>query len=105
MNTRHTHQDYPVHPAGHRTLGRRQARRRQLLGILLIVVGSVWLCLRLSGRAGAVPLPIGRVEGTVAMVERFNTGDLALSVPHAVYGMPATVHAWHADALVVSAPA
>ena len=94
MNTRHTHQDYSVHPAGHHTPGRRQARRRQVLGILLIVVGSVWLGLRLTGLVGDLPLPIRWVEGIVGMLELFNTGDPALSVPQAACGMlaPYTIH-------------
>ena len=90
MHTRHTYQDHPVHPAGHHTLGQRQARRRQVLGILLIIVGSVWLYLRLTGRVGHLPSPIWWVEGIVAMLERFSSGDLALSVPQAACSMLAT---------------
>ena len=71
MNMGHTHEDYPIHPAGHHTPGRRQARLRHLLGIVLIVVGSIWLCLRLTGVVGDLPLPI----------------RLALSVPLAACGM------------------
>ncbi len=84
MSTRHIHQDYSVHPAGHQTLHQRQARRRHLLGILLIVVGSLWLLLRLTGQ---VPSPIWWMEGIVAMLERFSTGDLALSGLQAACGM------------------
>ena len=90
MNMGHTHQDYLVNPAGHYALGRRQARRRQLLGIVLIIVGSVWLCLRLTGRVGELPLPICWVAETVATLERFSIGELALSVPQAACGMLAT---------------
>ncbi len=84
MSTRHIHQDYPVHPTGHHTLRQRQARRRQLLGILLIVVGSLWLLLRLTGQ---VPSPIWWMEGIVAMLEGFSAGDLALSGLQAACGM------------------
>ena len=84
MNTPHIHKDYPVHPAGHHTLRQRQARRRQLLGILLIVVGNVWLFLRLTGQ---VPSPIWWMEGIIAMLEGFRTGDLALSGLQAACGM------------------
>ena len=84
MSTRHIHQDYPVHPAGHHTLCQRQARRRQLLGILLIVVGSLWLFLRLTGQ---VPSPSWWMEGMVAMLEGFSTGDLVLSWLQAACGM------------------
>ncbi len=74
MNTRHTHQAYPVYPTGRRPLGRRQARLRRLLGILLIVVGSVWFCLRLTGLVGDLSSP-------------FDTAGFVLSVPQAVCGM------------------
>ncbi len=84
MNTPHIHKDYPVHPACYNTLGQRQARRRQLLGILLIVVGSLWLFLRLTGQ---VPSPIWWMEGIIAMLERFSAGDLALSGLQAACGM------------------
>ena len=84
MSTRHIHQDYPVHLAGHHTLHQRQARRRQLLGILLIVVGGLWLFLRLTGQ---VPSPIWWVEGIVTMLEHFSAGDLALSRLQAACGM------------------
>ena len=71
MNIGHTHQDYPIRPAGRHAPSWRQARVRQLLGIVLIVVGSIWLCLRLTGVVGDLPLPI----------------RLALSVPLAACGM------------------
>ncbi len=84
MSTRHMHQDYPVHPKGHHTLRQRQARRRPQLGNLLIVVGSLWLFLRLTGQ---VPSPIWWMEGIVAMLEGFSAGDLALSGLQAACGM------------------
>ena len=87
MNTRYTHQDYLVHPAGQNALDRLQARRRQLLGILLIVVGTAWFCLRLTGVVGDWPWPIRLVEGTIAMIERLSAGAFALSVPQAACGM------------------
>ncbi len=77
MNTLHPHQDYPMLPAGHHALGRQQAHRRRWLGIVLIITGSVWLCLRLTGQVGDMPLLIGWTEGTIAMVERFTSGALA----------------------------
>ena len=93
MNTRHAHQNYPVHPAGRHALSRSQARRRRLLGTLLIVVGSTWFWLRLIGWVGDLPMLIDLVEGTVLMLGRFDAGDVALAVPQAACGMllPCTI--------------
>ena len=90
MSTRHTHHGYSIHPARHHTHGRRHALQRQLLGIVLIVVGSVWLYLRLTGRIGHLPSPIWWVEGILALLEGFSDGGLALAVPQAGCGMLAT---------------
>lgn len=87
MKTRHVHSHYPVPAADWQPLGRRQAHRRRLLGLLLIVVGSVWLWLRLIGWVGDLRLPIDWVEGTFGMLDRLNTGELALFVPQAACGM------------------
>ncbi len=85
MNTRYTHQDDPVHSVGHRALGRRQARWRQLLGILLIVAGTVWLYLRVTGQIGNVPMPIDWMEEIVDMMGRITIGDSTGSVPLVAY--------------------
>ena len=87
MNTRHAHQNYPVHPAGRHALSRSQARQRRLLGTLLIVVGSTWFWLRLIGWVGDLPTPFGWLVSTLAMADHLNAGDLALAVPGAAYGM------------------
>ncbi len=87
MNTPYTHQDYPVHPASDHALVRRQARRRRLLGLVLIVVGSAWLWLRLTGQVGDLPLPIRWMEEPLGLFERFDTVNLALSLPQAACGM------------------
>ncbi len=87
MNTRHAHQNYPVHVAGRHALSRSQARRRRLLGTLLIVVGSTWFWLRLIGWVGDLPTPFGWLVGTIAMADHFNAGDVALAVPQAACGM------------------
>jgi hypothetical protein len=87
MNTRHAHQNYPVHVAGRHALSQSQARRRRLLGTLLIVVGSTWFWLRLNGWVGDLPMLIDLVEGTVLMLGCFDAGDVALAVPQAACGM------------------
>ena len=56
MNTPHTHQDYPIQLVGYHTRSLPQTRRRRLLGLILIVVGSDWLWLRLIGWVGDLPL-------------------------------------------------
>ncbi len=62
MNTPHSHQSYPIQPLNQRANGRPQARRRRLLGLLLIVVGTTWLWLRLIGWVGDLPLLLGAEE-------------------------------------------
>lgn len=79
MNTQHTHQNYSIQPAARHTLSQRQARRRQRLGIVLIVVGSLWLGLRMLGWISDVPSPIGWLADSVGLLERFTSGNLALA--------------------------
>ncbi len=74
MNTPRAHQDYPIQPVGHHMPDLSQARRRRLLGLLLIVVGSAWLWLRLIGWVGDLPtlldsanLPSSQVICRIAM--------------------------------------
>src|SRR4028118_1495559 len=100
MNIQRTDQDYPLYATVEYTLAQRQARRRQRLGIMLIVVGSLWLCLRLTGWVGDLPLPIYYwMEEAMSMLKRFSVNSLALSVPEAAYGMLAihTIHARYSN--------
>ena len=84
MNTRYTHYDYSIPPGDYATLGRRQAHRRHVLGLLLIGVGMVLLGLRLSGQFGTVPLPISWAAEVLGIPDAH---DLAVSVPLAACGM------------------
>ncbi len=58
MNTLNTQHEYPIYPTNQDALRQRQAERRQMLGLLLIVVGATWLFLRLWGGVGDILLPI-----------------------------------------------
>ncbi len=90
MNTWHTHHDHLVHPAQQPTLAMQQARRRRLLGLVLIVVGSIWFGLRLTGWAGDMYLPTVWMEGTGLIVQHLNHGEQAQFVVLAAYGMLTT---------------
>jgi|GEM_PF-4204891 len=87
MNTQYTSQDYPIQPVGRHVLWQRQARRRQLLGVLLIIVGGVWLGLLLTGSVGDGTSPIDWVRGSVALLENFNNPVLVLAAALGGCGM------------------
>ena len=78
MNTRSSGQDDSLTSVRDDALERCYARRRRILGILLIVIGSVWLGLRVTGSIGDLPSPVDWVAGTVVMVARCITDDGAL---------------------------
>jgi hypothetical protein len=58
MTTRHTPERFRL-PREPGRAWPAAARLRRLLGILLILVGSIWLGLSVAGHAFDVPLPIG----------------------------------------------
>lgn len=72
-------------PAGSTALARR-VRHKHQLGLLLIVVGSVWLGLHLSGLAadGVLPTGIGVLLG---WLDRSSPGLRAVGVALAACGM------------------
>lgn len=57
-------------------LARRYTGRRRTLAVVLIVVGSVWLCLRIMGVIGDLPTPIDLIMGAVFAVGRDRIADI-----------------------------
>ena len=90
MTTHYPRQDYPIQPVNHSSIGEPEARRRQLLGALLVGVGSFWFYLRLTGQLGDVSMPICWVEGPAAILDHFNIGCDVPSLPLTTYGMLTT---------------
>ncbi len=90
MDEWYTHQDFPAQLAEHDVTSWQQARRRQYIGMLLIVVGSVLLCLHVSGQVGALPSPGAWAVGVAAELKHFNEDHLALSVSVTACGMLVT---------------
>jgi fatty acid desaturase len=79
-----------------------QARRRQLLGIVLIAVGSVWFWLRATGQIGDFPLPICWFDIPAVILHTFNVGCHGTFMSEGAYGMLtfATIHGareYHAE--------
>jgi hypothetical protein len=94
MNTWRIPQDHSVPRWEDPRLSQLRARRRRLLGFLLIVLGGGWLWLRVIGQADALPLPIDWLVGGVPLLERCSSGGPAPSGMEAAYGMLAayTIH-------------
>jgi hypothetical protein len=83
MNTQYAVQNHPKRQEPSAVV----TRRRRWLGIVLIIVGSIWASLLLDGKVGASPLVVEQVAEAWAMLESLAAGDSALAIVPAAYGM------------------
>lgn len=90
MSTPPIQENLMIQLSGDDALAGFRTRRRKLLGVVLIIIGSVWLGLSLSGAWDESAMPIDWIVAMTPTVARIPAELLLLSIALVACGMLAT---------------